>query len=255
MLGGARDITGARCGALVADCGELRHHGGMDVIARAHAHAERGEVRAAVELLKPYAAAEQPPYEKRRALAQLYRDLGAPDQAGRWGIVIDGWTTPFERDRLARALVSYNRPSTFLSLPANAPEPADLPAVLGLRAKHSERAAQRYRDDVEISARNPESRAARREEALWTAAAVLLALGAVGPSVTIAMGRILAHDPWAAMAAGAGWSVMALAALLIGLSRLLQGRRPRIGPFSWAVVAMACLAITCFVLAAHWGAG
>lgn len=255
MLGGTCDIPGAWCRALVAHGCALRHDGGMDVIARARAHAERGKVRDAVELLKPHAAADRPPYERRRALAQLYRDLGAPDQAGRWGIAIDGWTTPFERDRLARALVSYERPRTFLSLPASAPEPADLAAVLELRAKHSEGAAQRFRDAGEISAQSPESRALRREEALWAAAAVLLALGAVGPSVAIAMGRMLAQDPLAVTAAGAGWSVMALGVLLIGLSRLLQDRRPRIGPFVWSAVAMACLATVCFVVAAHWSAG
>jgi hypothetical protein len=32
--------------------------------------------------------------------------MGHPDQAGRWGIIFDGWTTEIERDRLARLLAS-----------------------------------------------------------------------------------------------------------------------------------------------------
>jgi hypothetical protein len=42
----------------------------------------------------------------RLALAEHYRQMGHPDQAGRWGIIFDGWTTEIERDRLARLLAS-----------------------------------------------------------------------------------------------------------------------------------------------------
>lgn len=31
-------------------------------------------------------------------LAELYRDLGHIDQAGRWGISVEGWTRNRERD-------------------------------------------------------------------------------------------------------------------------------------------------------------
>jgi hypothetical protein len=57
----------------------------------------------------------------RRALAERYRQMGNPDQAGRWGIVFDGWTTSIERDRLARLLAASGVPEAhtakFLSLP------------------------------------------------------------------------------------------------------------------------------------------
>ena len=42
----------------------------------------------------------------RLALAERYREMGHPDQAGRWGIVFNDWTTDIERDRLARLLGS-----------------------------------------------------------------------------------------------------------------------------------------------------
>lgn len=53
-----RPALGAPVALLAAP--ELRDDDGMDVIARARAHAERGRSRAAIELLKPLAAAEHP---------------------------------------------------------------------------------------------------------------------------------------------------------------------------------------------------
>ena len=206
---------------------DLGGHGGMDVIPRARAHAERGRSRAAIELLKP-------------------------DQAGRWGIAIDGWTSEFERDRLARALVSYPEPRRFLSLPAGAPEPADLPAVLDLRAKHSERGAARRRRADEAWEQSPEARAVRREEALWAAAAVLVALGAIGPLLALSIARVLSRDPWAPVAVGAGWSSFALASLLVAVDRWMKDRR--LGASAWAGLAMAGVAAGCFLLAARWSA-
>lgn len=57
----------------------------------------------------------------RRVLAERYREMGAPDQAGRWGISLDGWTTDLERDRLARLLagagIDESQAVRFLALP------------------------------------------------------------------------------------------------------------------------------------------
>jgi hypothetical protein len=68
----------------------------------ARALVDAGDTRAALNLLRVHAERDHPPFATRRALAELYRELGAPDQAGRWGIVIEGWTTERERDRVAR---------------------------------------------------------------------------------------------------------------------------------------------------------
>lgn len=99
----------------------------MDRIARSRELFDLGRHRAAFDLLKPAAEGESAPFVHRRALAQLYRELGCPDQAGRWGIVLDGWTTDVEKDRLARLLAANGVPARsarrFLAVP---PE-ADLP--------------------------------------------------------------------------------------------------------------------------------
>jgi hypothetical protein len=90
----------------------------------------------------------------RRALAERYREMGHPDQAGRWGIVFDGWTTEIERDRLARLLAASrvydSEIKQFLNLGCN-----ELPeAVMGLlrgsvttyRSKFEPTASGRYAD-------------------------------------------------------------------------------------------------------------
>ena len=45
----------------------------------------------------------------RLELAELYRDLGHVDQAGRWGISVEGWTRNRERDAYT-ALIKQQRP-------------------------------------------------------------------------------------------------------------------------------------------------
>jgi len=47
--------------------------------------------------------------EARLELAELYRDLGHVDQAGRWGISVDGWARARELDAYA-ALLRQKRP-------------------------------------------------------------------------------------------------------------------------------------------------
>lgn len=107
----------------------------MDVIARARELYTRGNHRAAIDLLRPAAEADSAPYEARLALAEIYRDMDCPDQAGRWGIAIDGWTTARERDRLASLLaatgVSDRWVRGFLRIPADAAEPIDLGELIG----------------------------------------------------------------------------------------------------------------------------
>ncbi|PWC07223.1 tetratricopeptide repeat protein [Mycetocola zhujimingii] len=69
-----------------------------------------GKRRDALALLKAAVRANPDDLPLRLALAELYREMNSPDQAGRWGIVIEGWTTPVERDRLARMLAPVGIP-------------------------------------------------------------------------------------------------------------------------------------------------
>jgi hypothetical protein len=60
--------------------------------------------------------------------------MGYPDQAGRWGIVIEGWTTERERDRLARLIASgthLRRAHQLLHLPAGMRYTDEMMTVIG----------------------------------------------------------------------------------------------------------------------------
>lgn len=75
-----------------------------------------------ISMLKDAARADPSNVGARLVVAEKYRAAGHPDQAGRWGIGVDGWTTDVERDLLARMLASSrvdeSHAAEFLSLPA-----------------------------------------------------------------------------------------------------------------------------------------
>ncbi|NYD65503.1 hypothetical protein [Agromyces atrinae] len=148
----------------------------MDAIARARELYTRGNHRAAIDLLRPAAEADSTPYEARLALAEIYRDMGCPDQAGRWGIAIDGWTTERERDRLASLLaatgVSDRRVRSFLRIPAEASEPIDLGELISALPVEHRRLRARLRPA-------PGAPAAERAAGFALVAAVLFGLASV----------------------------------------------------------------------------
>ncbi len=88
----------------------------------------------------------------RLLLASWYREVRAPDQAGRWGIALPGWTTARERELLARLIASSGVRDAplgrFLALPAGE-RPAELDEVMaivdGLRAPDGWRGAKPLR--------------------------------------------------------------------------------------------------------------
>ncbi|RII91381.1 DUF6584 family protein [Clavibacter californiensis] len=97
-------------------------------IARAEAMRDAGERARGIQSLRTRVERNPTELEARRILAEWYRDDGTHDQAGRWGIVLPGWTTTYERDRTAR-LFAASYPVggdvlAFLHLPAG-PIPED----------------------------------------------------------------------------------------------------------------------------------
>ena len=69
---------------------------GVD-LAEARARVARGDQRAAIDGLKATFFRDTRLLNARIALSTLYRELGYPDQAGRWGYIIPGFTTEGER--------------------------------------------------------------------------------------------------------------------------------------------------------------
>ena len=175
-------------------------------------------------------------------LVAFYRELGAPDQAGRWSLALDGEATPLERDRAAR-LVAASRVSA-----------SDLPEFLALPTGHLPAAVvrllpdiERYRDRFRLSAEERLHLALPAED--WRDAVAL-----TGCFVSSAIFVLAVLVSWAgallgtAMTDAARWaSVASLACLAIacGFSGWSAARRRRRAVIGWilgAVVLAAAVA-------------
>jgi hypothetical protein len=115
----------------------LRQNVAMDetqLLSEAEFAWDDGRTMEAVQLMKLAVKRDPSLLTVRRVLAERYRELGKPDQAGRWGIVFEGWTTDVERDRLARLLassgVAHGHVVEFLSLPRRGVLPQDIVDLL-----------------------------------------------------------------------------------------------------------------------------
>ncbi|KDP91112.1 hypothetical protein W824_07450 [Clavibacter cf. michiganensis LMG 26808] len=119
---------------------------------RARALWDGGRRRDAIVELRARVRKEPGDAVARLLLASWYREVRAPDQAGRWGIALPGWTAPRERELLARLIASSGVPDDrlgrFLALPAGE-RPAELDEVMaivdGLRAPDGWRGAKPLR--------------------------------------------------------------------------------------------------------------
>ncbi|GLI28301.1 hypothetical protein ARHIZOSPH14_25430 [Agromyces rhizosphaerae] len=219
----------------------------MDEVERARELLAQGNHRAAINLLKPAAIRDRPPFAKRRALAELYRQLGAPDQAGRWGIVIDGWTTPRERDRLARLLAAsgVGRPwrRAFLDLPTDIGDPADLSSVFDLGTEYRSRANARH---ASLTVRaTPSSNAARSWAAFIGGLAALQFLVALLIVYGIALGGGDSDTArvWAGGTLSATLVLLGASTGLLGWSHILVTSRVRGAAYLTLGAALAVLGI------------
>ncbi|AWG02703.1 tetratricopeptide repeat protein [Clavibacter michiganensis subsp. insidiosus] len=203
-----------------------------DAPTRARLLWDEGERAEALAVLKEHLRDEPHDTGARLALADLYRELIAPDQAGRWGIASPGWTTEVERDRLARmiahsGIVDHEIPE-FLALPAEAIEDAErseiaalLPEIERYRAHFAdparttrwERKAARTRAGLPRPRADRTPRAHRASDvvehvsdALWFISGALLVLGVIVVWVGALFG--------ASVTALARWTVVLTLALL-----------------------------------------
>ncbi len=72
-------------------------------IERALADVTRGDRHKARVRLKSYIVNKPASMTARRLLADLYRADGYPDEAGRWGYLLEGWATAEERTAYEKA--------------------------------------------------------------------------------------------------------------------------------------------------------
>ncbi len=133
----------------IRDAGRMQR---SETVDRARALWDGGRRRDAIVELRTRVRKEPGDAVARLLLASWYREVRAPDQAGRWGIALPGWTTARERELLARLIASSGvrdeHLGRFLALPAGE-RPAALDEVMaivdGLRAPDGWRGAKPLR--------------------------------------------------------------------------------------------------------------
>ncbi|MBF4620920.1 hypothetical protein [Clavibacter sp. VKM Ac-2542] len=213
-----------------------------EAIARARAMWDAGRRREATASLVDRVRSHARETDARLVLAGWYRELGAPDQAGRWGIATPGWTTAIERDRLARMIATSGHRdegvATFLDLPGSG-LPDHVAELLPLVAGHRERYA---RIGTPIGEAGP-APDLRRESAivLGVAAAVVFALGMLLAGILSLFGVDTVGV--------ARWTGV-VALVLLKFAVLTVGVRPRRGP--WWITAIA-LVVAVSLVFAYWG--
>ncbi|OUE30987.1 hypothetical protein BFL35_07345 [Clavibacter michiganensis] len=193
-----------------------------DAPTRARLLWDEGDRAEALALLKEHLREDPRDGDARLALAELYRELIAPDQAGRWGIAVPGWTTEVERDRLARMIahsgIADHEIAGFLELPPDAELPAEatalMPAIEMHRADFAdparmtkrERKAARYASTPSSFAYEVADVAA---DLAWWVIGIVFALGALLVWVAALCGQ-----PVTALARWTGTATLATTALV-----------------------------------------
>ncbi|TQK20861.1 hypothetical protein FBY40_3405 [Microbacterium sp. SLBN-154] len=187
---------------------------------------DRGQSREAIRVLRREVEMDEAPYDVRLMLAELYRSLGCPDQAGRWGIVVKGWTTPIERDRLGRLLGASGPPQSWrgelLALPGSMRDNPDLIEVLEVIAPaHRERFRARL-------GHYPPERPSKSVETLETVAGlgilvgiVALLLGGLGAFVVAPL-SFEASNYWVLLLGGIAAGLVGVGLIALGGAFLLK---------------------------------
>lgn len=150
-----------------------------------------GKSAAARQALKAAVRAQPDSRPLHLLLAELYREIDCPDQAGRWGILIDGWATPREQDRLARLLASSGvAPQdvpVFLALPTRNLD--EYPTIEALLDGPVARYRPRY-DDKIVKRPNPPSRFFTVvAKVVWVAAFVVVGIHLITSAIEWFLGR------------------------------------------------------------------
>ncbi|MFT2752487.1 hypothetical protein [Clavibacter sp. Sh2088] len=213
-----------------------------EAVARARAMWDEGRRREATASLVDRVRSHPREAVARLTLAGWYRELGAPDQAGRWGIATPGWTTAPERDRLARMIAASGHRddaiASFLVLPE--PQlPDHVAELLPLVAAHRERYA---RIETPIGELAPAADSRRRTAlGLCIAAAVVFALGMLLAGILSLFGvTTVGVARWVGVAS----------LFLVKLAVIAEGTRPRPGRRWITAIALVVAVALAF---AYWG--
>lgn len=219
----------------------MQDHEVVDRAAERWASGARAE---ALTLLRTRVRAAPSALDVRLALVERYRELGAPDQAGRWGLAVPGLTTAKEQDRAARLFaasgVEASELPTFMVLPEDSALPAEvialLPEIDRYREVFQQKAFGRWRDADHSEDRLGDA----MEGVLITIVCSWLASLAIVWGGSVLGAQMTGFARWAAMLS------LTLCGLFSGMMAFRRGssRRP------WTAVGWgaACLALFVGVL-------
>jgi hypothetical protein len=170
----------------------------------------------------------------RAALVARYRELGAPDQAGRFGAVVPGLTTPHERELAARQFAASGAPVASLPDHLALPARALTDDLLGLlvSVEHHRRSIR------ERTVATPsQERDSRREDAaigFAVASAVLFLIG-----VVVIWAGALLDAPVTQIARWASVGSLVLFAIACGIQAWRRAAARRAAAASrWSVAAV-----------------
>ncbi|MCJ1711437.1 hypothetical protein MT344_09625 [Clavibacter michiganensis subsp. phaseoli] len=180
-----------------------------EAIARADRLWEAGRRAPALESLRARIRRSPADEDVRRRLVARYRELGALDQAGRYGLAIAGLTTARERDLAARQFAASRAGTSALREHLALPDGALPSEVLDLVVEVERRREERRLAWQAAHSGTPGDYDDDLTFAVWAVAGTLLVL-----SLLAAVVADLAGAPWTALARWA--AVVVVTAMVVG---------------------------------------
>ena len=185
---------------------------------------DSASARAELESLKAALHTAPESIDARLQLAAAYRERGFYDQAGRWGVVVDGWPSEVELDRLARHLASSGVGLADVRRYLLLPDDAELsPVVTELLAGPTERYRKQFRTIVRARQKGSAEKVVGALAGGFFGLFLLVSLVAL----VIVYAITLAGGPNATEVAR-GANVVALVLLLLALGSWALGRVMRV---------------------------
>jgi hypothetical protein len=125
-------------------------------IANARFAFSNGRAQEGLAILKTRLHGHRDELDVRQELAEAYRKLGHPDQAGRWGLLVPGWSSDEERDAFIRAFITpgiaERRVEQLVAMPRDAALPGGFEALVKPTGRFY-RLFRPFGEDMEATAR------------------------------------------------------------------------------------------------------
>jgi hypothetical protein len=204
-------------------------------IANARAAMNDGRTRNALDILRARLRAHPDEVDVRQQLAETYRTLGHPDQAGRWGSLIPGWSTRAEHNAFIRAFITPDideqRVEQLVAMPRGATLPPGIEKIVHPPNRHYRR-FRNFAIEMETTARLMAFGVLIAAGATMVITTVVAFVGTEDARFVARMGATLTAIPVI------GWSVT------WAIANFIRSR--------WFRVALALVALVAAALVLYW---